>query len=224
MLLVLIYSPLSIQTIVDHSGISRFPTHRPSGMASKYSWGTIPRYVYLQLFSYILLIAFLLSVEEIYLISISSSSQIPTYWLIYHSIFLRFSQMDSKPISPNVNRKVHRPTNGKRAATRSALTFQTGYGKIHLLNQPRRPGGANYKEWRCASWRESRLWRPGTCARAPRTAAAASARLPASPPARPAAAWPIRSARTPASKRLPKSAAVGGAFSVRRTLWYINIS
>ena len=51
-------------------------------------------------------------------------------------------------------------------------------------------------DWSASVWRESPPWRPGTCARAQRTAAAASARPLASLPARPAAVLPTRSART----------------------------
>ena len=51
-------------------------------------------------------------------------------------------------------------------------------------------------DWSVQLWKEFRLWKPVTCARAQRRAAVASARLLASPLARPAAVLQTSPART----------------------------
>jgi hypothetical protein len=69
------------------------------------------------------------------------------------------------------------------------------------------------KERRLLPWKESRLWKPVTFAKAQRTAAAANARLPANLPARPLAALQIRSAKTLIGKHKKKAPpGFGGAF------------
>ena len=62
-------------------------------------------------------------------------------------------------------------------------------------------------------WSISRRSRPAICVRAPRTAAAASARLPASLHARPAAVLPISSARARSNCTYRNAAGYGGIFS-----------
>ena len=99
------------------------------------------------------------------------------------------------------------------AGTFAPLTYHSRIAIISVSVKIRLAGdasGSNFNDWRMIPWKELRPLLPVISVRAPRTVAAANARLPASPPARPAAALPTRSARTKISNVLKNISRLAG--------------
>ena len=99
------------------------------------------------------------------------------------------------------------------AGTFAPLTYHSRIAIIFVSVKIRLAGdasGSNFNDWRMIPWKELRPLLPVISVRAPRTVAAANARLPASPPARPAAALPTRSARTKISNVLKNISRLAG--------------